>query len=532
LSGSQQGDRGSSDTLALDRDTHLPEGTLLAGKYRIVRAIGSGGMGTVYEVEHVHLKKRLAVKLIRREYSRDVELVKRFYREARAASALGSKGIVDVHDIGSDENGLHYMVMDLLEGETLDECLKRSGRLQVHEALTIVAEILHTLHLVHEKGIVHRDMKPQNIFLAREEDGLRRVKILDFGLALERGDDETTKRLTSTGAVLGTPFYLSPEQVRGAADTDRRADVYACGVILYQLLVGDVPFNGETIAMLFVNIVTGEPRPIGSHGVDLPRGLGDVVMRSIARERSDRYQSAMEMLNAIRPYLPPNVGTQPPFISQALPLQTGLSYPQYPMGMSITPSSWARAAGDIDGRMEKRRKAVLLVTSAVIAILLLLAAAGITAMLVLPRVYEKKARGMEVPAAAPAAGTSRASAPGPGKELADFVEVTFTGVPEGTTVLRGGEILGNPARLPRSSEALQVELLAPDYESRMLWVTPLSDLTLEVELSPLEPDGTMTGRRKDPDSSKEAVKKDSKPAAKKKGGLDMDLDYDASKKIK
>ncbi|HWM89328.1 MAG TPA: protein kinase [Thermoanaerobaculia bacterium] len=269
------------------------------GPYRLVREIGSGGMGVVYEAEDVRLRRRVAVKLLPPEYGRDPTTKERFLREARAASALDDPNICTVHDIGESDGRL-YLVMAYYEGETLRERLRR-GPLPVEEAHRAAVQVARALARAHEAGIVHRDVKPANVMLTRRGE----VKILDFGIAKIWGDTA----LTRTGSSLGTPFYMSPEQARGE-EVDARTDLWSLGALLYEMLSGRRPFAGENEQAVFHGILSREPEPLDRLCPEVPAALARTVARTLSKDRATRYRSAAELLGDLESGRPP---AAPPF---------------------------------------------------------------------------------------------------------------------------------------------------------------------------------------------------------------------------
>jgi eukaryotic-like serine/threonine-protein kinase len=281
---SEGGARGTSNGAA-DRI-----GQVLGEKYRLVRLIGEGGMGAVYEALHLVVKRRFAVKLLRPERANSADVVGRFRREAEAAGALENEHIVAVTDFGKTPDGVPYLVMEYLLGESVGSLLAREGPLPVPRAVSILLQVCRGLEVAHAAGIVHRDLKPDNLFIVRRTDRSDLVKILDFGIAkLQSAPSES---VTRTGSALGTPFYMAPEQARGDRSVDRRADVYALGVILYELLSFQKPHPGDSYNAILAHILTRPPIPLDSVRHELPDRLVEIVHGALAFEANERPQTA------------------------------------------------------------------------------------------------------------------------------------------------------------------------------------------------------------------------------------------------
>jgi eukaryotic-like serine/threonine-protein kinase len=285
----------------------LPEvtaGQVIGGKWRIVRLIGRGGMGAVYEGQHISVGNRVALKFIDSEFARQPEITTRFQREAQAAAAAESAHIIQVFDVGQTDQGLPYIVMELLRGEDLRSRMQRlGGRLPHGEALHVIAQTLRGLHRAHEAGIVHRDLKPDNVFVVDRDDDPLFAKIVDFGISKvtrRAGDTSSHNTITRQGVVLGTPFYMSPEQAQAAGNLDERTDLWSVGAILYECLAGHPPYGGDSYEQIIISICTTDA-PFLSH-VDpaIPAPLAAFVARALSRDRAKRFQSAKEMLAALR----------------------------------------------------------------------------------------------------------------------------------------------------------------------------------------------------------------------------------------
>ena len=262
--------------------------------------MGEGGMGAVYEVHHEIVGGRFALKCLHPQHATNPEIVKRFIQEARAASAIGSEHIVMVTDGGQLENGAPYLVMEYLEGEDLASLLKREGCLKQPRAVGLMLQVCEALAPVHERGIVHRDLKPGNLFLTKRENYGEWLKVLDFGIAKVRvGMLGQSAAMTRTGAALGTPYYMAPEQFMGTKHVDHRADVYAAGVILYLMLTGARPFDAASYEELVVEVATGTPRSLLEVRPDVDEYLAAAVMTTLSRDPDDRFQTMRELSAAL-----------------------------------------------------------------------------------------------------------------------------------------------------------------------------------------------------------------------------------------
>jgi tRNA A-37 threonylcarbamoyl transferase component Bud32 len=262
-------------------------GSVLNGTYRIERHLGSGGMGMVYAARHLRTGRRYAIKTLLPDARLSPDAIKRFEREATAASALGHAGIVAVHDFHETADGVHYLVMDLLEGETLEERLGRVGSLAWPEAQRIALEVGSALAAAHDQGLLHRDLKPANIFLATTPGGPERAVLLDFGLAKPLAEAGVT-RLTQSGAAVGTPMYMSPEQARGEA-LDVRSDVYGLAAVVFEMVTGAPPFFDRTLAGVYAKLLTESAPRVGGSGC--PAEVDDVLACALAKTPGERFAS-------------------------------------------------------------------------------------------------------------------------------------------------------------------------------------------------------------------------------------------------
>jgi serine/threonine protein kinase len=278
----------------------LTPGQVLEGKYRVGKALGGGAMGLVYEAYHLRLQKAVAVKVLRPEMAAVEDVRDRFEAEARAAAASGHPNIVSVTDLGQTPAGALYFVMDRLRGETLGERIDRSGRLDIPTATAIMLEVLSGLEAAHALRLVHRDLKPDNIFLAKSPGGRETAKILDFGIAKALASVGKRSKGTRVGMTVGTPLYMAPEQAVADPDIDHRADLYAAGVIIYQMLTGRPPFDGADAVQVLAAVLTATPPPVESLCPAASPALARLLQSAMHRDRNQRPGNAGEFAARLR----------------------------------------------------------------------------------------------------------------------------------------------------------------------------------------------------------------------------------------
>lgn len=309
-----------------DLEASTQIGQVLAGKYRVDRVLGAGGMGIVVAAMHLQLDQMVALKFIRREALGNAEVVSRFEREARAAVRLKSEHAARIIDVGRLDSGSPYIVMEYLEGQDLSSLLHQQRSLPVAVACDFVIQACDAISEAHSLGIVHRDLKPGNLFLANTSHGQQAVKVLDFGISKSQGLGDAS--MTRTQAVMGSPGYMSPEQMRSTKLVDGRSDVWSLGVILYELVAGRPPFDAETFTALCVKIAMDPHPPLPAFPIVLPAGFETVINRALEKDPVRRYQSAVELAQALAPF------ANAPARERALRLGTasGGAVPGWPAG--------------------------------------------------------------------------------------------------------------------------------------------------------------------------------------------------------
>lgn len=341
-----------ADGIALEKTDDSLLGKTLAGKYRIDERLSEGGMGTVYRGTHVLMDKTVAVKVLRPSLAADEKIVARFSREARAASRISHPNALSVTDFGEDEGGIVFLVMEYLSGKTLKQVIREEGPLPLNRVVSIMRQVGDALGAAHEQGVVHRDLKSDNIMLLNIAGG-EHAKVLDFGIAkINEPEGEFDGGLTAPNLVIGTPQYMSPEQCSQSTDIDARSDIYSFGVILYEMLVGHVPFSGESSTNVMMKHLQ-EPVPsVLEERTDIPPAIGRVVTRAMAKLPENRYQNIRELLEDLTiasgmtanvPVVPvtnqvttPRVSEDPDEVTVVRPRAESYSAPQSQIRVPIT----------------------------------------------------------------------------------------------------------------------------------------------------------------------------------------------------
>ena len=269
------------------------------GNYNITAKLGEGGMGTVFLAEHPVIGSKIALKAIHPQFASDVEVVSRFVNEAKAVNRIGHDHIVDITDFGTTEAGDFYFMMEYLQGDSLSALIRRGGLFPPARALNIAAQIAEALQASHDHGVIHRDLKPDNVFLIARDGTLDFVKILDFGVAKLTSPQDAVTHNTCAGSLIGTPYYMSPEQCEGKVEVDNRSDIYSLGVILFEMLTGMIPFGGKGFGEIIVKHLTVPPPSARSIVPGLPAALDALLFRALSKDPAQRFQSMAEFQAAL-----------------------------------------------------------------------------------------------------------------------------------------------------------------------------------------------------------------------------------------
>jgi len=308
--------------------TGVREGDVLVGKYRIERILGEGGMGIVAQAHHLQLDERVAIKFLLPNALENPEVVARFAREARAAVKIKSEHVARVIDVGELDSGAPYMVMEFLKGQDLQVRLRADGALPIENAVEYILQACEAIAEAHALGIIHRDLKPANLFIIRRRDGTESTKVLDFGISKTTGmaGSGPDAAMTSTQSMMGSPLYMSPEQMISARDVDTRTDIWALGVILFELLCARPPFMAESFPQLCIEIAQRPPAALQPLRPDVPPALEAAILRCLEKDREKRYHSVAEMVAALSPFAPARAQASVQRVSRVL-AAAGISSP-------------------------------------------------------------------------------------------------------------------------------------------------------------------------------------------------------------
>ena len=476
------------------------------GEYVVDGKIGEGGFGTVFKATHPLIGKQVAVKVLNRQFSAQAEMVSRFVAEARAVNQIRHRHIIDIFSFGQLEDGRHYYIMELLEGFPLDEYLDHAGSLSLTEAIPILRSVARALDAAHAKGIAHRDLKPENIFLVQDDDEVLYPKLLDFGIAKLLSGDAPQTHKTRTGAPIGTPHFMSPEQCRGR-DVDHRTDIYAFGVVSYQMLTGELPFDGEDYMEILMAQIGEEAAPPSSLVPELPASVDQGIawmLKKAPAERPPNLVTAVRSLEeaAQAAGIPVPAGPAPSGVyaastssvsaqrtpSVVTPMPRSISgAPTQDLGSAATMGAEALSSEMLPAVFDSPGK-----SKSVVAVAALLGAV-IVGVVVYFLVASN--RGDEAPSSPPAVAPALvadaapalvepAAAADAAAEAVRLVTITIAGAPKGAEVYAAGHLLGLAplVQVDRGDQVLILTLKAPGFKTTNAKVTPSADTTVKVRM--------------------------------------------------
>jgi serine/threonine protein kinase len=477
------------------------------GNYRAISLLGEGGMGAVYLAEHPEIGRKVAVKVLRSEFSRDGQLLGRFLNEARAANAIGHPNIIEILDMGTTAEGMPYLVMELLEGEVLAGRMRRLGRLPLPVALEFAYQAASAVGAAHRKGIVHRDLKPDNLFIVPDDhDPAReRLKVLDFGIAKLQMRSPGDSVKTRTGTLMGTPVYMSPEQAMGTKEVDHRSDIYSLGVILFEMICGKPPFFSEgfgELVHLHMNVQPPSPRGFVP---SLPGNVEALIFKTLAKRPEDRYQSMKELQEAIKSTSAGQFAVRgnstPDFSAGTLPTASSLPTPVAELPRQSTTFS---THGERMAEPRPSSGRLKLVLGAVIGLAVIGGGA-----------YWSRQHG-EAPVPPPAPGPEKAALPAPVPQPVKApdprnVKIVIDTRPGGARVVRvaTGENLGTTPwthEEPSGSGTLEIRLDKEGYESATYQVPLFADSERRFDLKAKSPPKPKKHTAKAPPGPEEPAK--------------------------
>ena len=444
-------------------------GQTIDNRYAVESVLGEGGMGLVYRARHIVLGKPLAIKVLRPDVSRDAEIIARFKQEAQSASGIGNQHIIDISDFGTLPDGSTYFVMEFLEGNDLTHVIEQQQPIAPRRVTHVARQLCRALGAAHDAGIVHRDLKPDNIYLIKRGDDVDFVKVLDFGIAKVGG---STSKLTRAGQVFGTPHYMSPEQCAGSG-VDHRTDIYALGVILYEMVTGSVPFDADNLMGILTKHLYEQPKAPREINPNVPVDLETVVQRCMAKDAEQRYQTMAEVVADLD---------------------------RLDAGIRPEATNAFRTAATTSAALPQQRSKKPLFIGAALLVLLGAGAVGASVLFGDSPTPPAVAQPIVAPPPDPTPVAAPPTAPAVGTAVAEAPRVSVTSVPPGAEVWRGDELLGNTLlELPRPSgdDRLELEARSAGYVSQHFVLSRLTvaeqlRITLEAERTHRRPSGRRT----------------------------------------
>jgi serine/threonine-protein kinase len=458
-------------------------GQVLDGRYRVESVLGEGGMGIVYKAVHTTLRKPLAIKVLRPEVSKNEQIVQRFKQEAQSASQIGNQHIIDISDFGELADGSTYFVMEFLNGQSLTHALE-AGKFDSDRTIYVAKQLCRALGAAHEIGIVHRDMKPDNVQLVQRGDDSDFVKVLDFGIAKVGG---STSKLTQAGQVFGTPHYMSPEQCAGT-NVDHRTDIYAVGVMLYEMATGKVPFDADNLMGILTKHLYENPIPPHElpPPVNVEPALEAVILKCLAKKPEQRYQTMAELANDLDAV---ENGLTPKAVVDQVQRSTlgGQTVSELDAPGRITVRNGSAGGDAIPGRKSLAPIMIgggLLLAGGVVAFLVM--SHGQDAHVVEPVNPTPQQAAAQPALPAPSPTDVKPVDPKPADPAPAPVQVTIKSEPSGAEVYRGGALLGNtPLTLerPTGSDKVEIELRSGGYDTKKITISSMTDDELTLKLS-------------------------------------------------
>jgi serine/threonine-protein kinase len=452
------------------------------GAYKLVRKLGSGGMGTVYEACHEELGRRCAIKILKDELSTNAKIVKRFFNEARAVAKIHHENIIDVYDFGQTNDGRYFFIMELLEGVSLQSELKQRGTLEVKRACFIIGQVARALAASHTAGIVHRDLKPANLILIRRANVNDFVKVLDFGVAklIQKSDADDTE----TGMVIGTTRYMSPEQCRGGKQVDHRADIYALNMVFYHMLAGKLPFDADNPGDMMVQHLTAKPPALSTLLPGLPPEIDALVARSLEKDPAERPQRMDDFADALVPFGAPARPPDAPVNEPASPSTFDLDSDETPPFGPLTPVSEIKRSSPSPATSVERRRSRIRGRSKLWPVV----AFGLAVSVIGAGVGFWRGAERRHPSTTQVARSS--AAPSPPPAAPETVKVVIVSTPPGASVFVGSET--SPAgptpielKMKRDSAPVRLRLTKDGFQPLEQQVVPAAEQHLNLMLSPV-----------------------------------------------
>ncbi len=453
---------------------------IIAETYRITQQIGAGGMGTIFEAEHVRMGRLFALKLLDPAFAENEEVFQRFKREAEIAGQLGHPNIVDVVDFDRTEEGIPYIVMEKLEGEDLADWIANRGAFTFQTAYPVIAEIVDAMEAAHAAGIVHRDMKPQNIFLCKRGRRNDYVKLLDFGISKMK---QSGSIVTRTNAVMGTPYYMSPEQAEGKnQEVDTRTDIFALGAIIYEMLTGRLAFYAPSVPTAMFKVCYEEPEPITDLVPGLPDGLPEVIAKALSKDKNERYASARALGDDLERIYEGQRATFSAGVAHKV-LTDPDANPYTQPGTLTGSASQVLDASTMPPPQRSNSLAIILAVVGIIAIV----GAGIFGYMVLNK-SQKSDRGTQSAMAAAPMTDAVATAP-PMVPLSNEITLTFYITPASAQLFLGDKEhtadkgkTKRVVKIKRGEDPVQVKVTAKGYTPQEVTVIPVQDKTMQASL--------------------------------------------------